>query len=119
MKPDDLLTDLTPCPSDVTALLNAAAMERHRRRATVQAVFAAAAVIALGITAIRLSPGSASADSGPVVKVSAPARPSPMLTGHELLDTFGDQPVALVTWPDGRQKLLAINRPAARRSSTR
>jgi hypothetical protein len=34
------------------------------------------------------------------------------LTENELLDSFPeDQPVALVTWPDGRKQLLAIARP--------
>jgi hypothetical protein len=39
---------------------------------------------------------------------------SAMLTRDELLDSFGDQPVALVTWPDGRQQLLAIARAPVR-----
>ena len=30
------------------------------------------------------------------------------MSESELLDSFGEQPVALVKWPDGRQALIAI-----------
>jgi hypothetical protein len=42
-----------------------------------------------------------------------------MLTEHELLDSFGDQPVALVTMPDGRKRLLSIRRPPVKRIASR
>ena len=118
MKPDDLLTDLTLCPSAIDTLLQEARQQRRRRRETMQASAAAAAIIALAITAIRLGASGTPTATGPALTATAPAA-SPLLNKHELLEAFGDQPVALVTWPDGRQKLLAIQRPAPRRSGTR
>ncbi|RFC48698.1 MAG: hypothetical protein DVB22_002833 [Verrucomicrobia bacterium] len=43
----------------------------------------------------------------------------PPRCSDELLDAFGDQPVALVTYPDGRQQLLAVLRSPSRNSAPR
>lgn len=115
MKPDELLSDLTPCTTDASFLV-AAARQHARHRRQLQIGSAAAALILATVVALRLLP---TGETATPPEEAAVTPPSPMLTKQELLDSFGDQPVALITWPDGRQKLLAINRPApARRRVT-
>lgn len=118
MKPDELLSDLTPCRTDASFLVAAAARQHARRRQYLQACTGAAAIILTTLLAIRLSPNPNSITAPETAGTKAS---SPMLTKNELLASFGDQPVALVTWPDGRQKLLTIDRkPApARRIASR
>ena len=115
MKPDELLSDLTPCTTDASFLV-AAARQRMRHRRQFQLGTAAAALILTAVFVLRLLPAGGD-HAVPNAVAAVPS--SPMLTQHELLDSFGDQPVALVTWPDGRQKLLAISRPAGRRAVKR
>jgi len=91
MNPDDLLADLTPPASSADHLV------------------AAAAILAITTTLIALliTPTSPQPHLSATQPLPTPAPLSP----DELLDAFGDQPVALVTYPDGRQQLLAILRP--------
>ena len=106
MNPDTttLLDDLTGPRGEHPAALLAAARTRRRRRVQTRA-FAVSALAVIAVTAaVRFMPAPSPA---PVI-VSTPPAPTVMLTKSELLDSFGDQPVALVTWPDGRQTLLAI-----------
>ena len=109
MKTDDLLTDLTPASASADFLVAAARSHARRRRIWRDAV-AAAAVLAIGVAGIALLPRP---QKVPTV-AALPAARSLHLTADELLDSFGDQPVALVTYPDGSQRLLAVMRPAMR-----
>jgi len=114
MKPDtsSLLNDLTAVPGDsAEALIRALRRRRHRK-----AQFRAFAVSAIGLAGIAAGIRFFPRESSPSPVAVEPARPA-MLTKNELLDSFGDQPVALVTWPDGRQQLLAIAHAPVRRSS--
>ena len=109
MNPDTtLLDDLTAARSDVAGKLITALQARSRRLAKARGLAAAVIIIALIAGVLRDPPQEKHA-----VAVTSPSR-SIMLTQNELLDSFGDQPVALVTWPDGRQQLLAITRRPAR-----
>jgi hypothetical protein len=111
MKPDtfSLLDDLTAAGNDSgEALIRA--LHRHRRRKTRrQALVFSALSVATLAAGIRFLPR----ESPPPTLVAEPVR-SPILTQSELLDSFGDQPIALVTWPDGRQQLLTIARAPLR-----
>ena len=110
MKPDELLDQLTrPDTGGIEALV-AAAQARAKRRRALREIGAATIILLciLGGSILLLQPDKQSAQAPqPVV---APAPPAP-LSGEELLDAFGDQPVALVTYPDGSQRLLTILRP--------
>ncbi len=102
----ELLKDLTSA-GDSGDFLVQALHSRRVRRAQVRIVATCAlAMSALALLAASLSPEP----SSPVAATSPPA--SFKLTENELLDSFQDQPVALVTWPDGRKQLLAIAHPA-------
>jgi hypothetical protein len=102
----ELLSDLTAASPGADALV-AAVRHRSRRRHRLQSLgvaSAAAAVLAAAFLSLPSRPRATGTAQVPAT--------SPMLTQNELLDSFGDQPVALVTWPDGRQQLLAIAPPA-------
>jgi hypothetical protein len=104
----DLLDDLTgPDSKSADFLVSALHACRQRRMQFRLAAISTLAMAALGMLAACLTP-----DGGPpsLVAVTPPAD-SHKLTGEELLDSLSDQPVALVTWPDGRQQLLAIAPP--------
>jgi hypothetical protein len=106
MNPDalSLLDDLTAARGDAGEGL-IKALRQHRHRRTQRRALAAGAIAVAAIAAgIRFLPH----ESAPSHVVTIEPRLSSMLTESELLDSFGDQPVALVTWPDGRQQLLAI-----------
>jgi hypothetical protein len=116
MNPDDLLDSLTAPTSSAEHLVATARRLAHRRQ-TLREGLAAAAILAIATAGIsRLVP---SQPVGPPLSViqSLPT-PAP-LSPDELLDAFGDQPVALVTYPDGRQQLLAILRSPSRNSPPR
>ena len=49
---------------------------------------------------------AASSSSGKVL--DRPSVATTAMSESELLDSFDEQPVALVKWPDGRQALIAI-----------
>jgi hypothetical protein len=110
MKPDTstLLDELTGSNGESTDSLVRALRALRRRRAQRRS----AAAGALGIVAAAL--GLRLVRESPAPHTAVEPAGSPMLSQNELLDSFGDQPVALITWPDGRQQLLAIARPPAR-----
>lgn len=110
MKPDTstLLDELTAARGDNAGNLIAALHVHRRRRAQHRALGAVALVIALSAGALHYKPREK-----PAIAVIDPPR-STVLTKKELLDSFGDQSVALVTWPDGRQQLYAISHRRAR-----
>ncbi|HWB01998.1 MAG TPA: hypothetical protein VG796_03175 [Verrucomicrobiales bacterium] len=101
-----LLNDLTRSGSGSGDYLIHALHARRRR--VMQCRIAAVCVLtmtALAMLAARLAP---TAEKPAPVAVTPPVK-SFKISGNELLDSFPeDQPVALVTWPDGRQQLLAI-----------
>jgi hypothetical protein len=105
----NLLNDLTCSGRNSGDFLIQALHIRARRRAQ----YRIAAVCALTLTALAMLAGHLAPirKSSPPVAVTPPAQ-SHQLTSDELLDSFPDQPIALVTWPDGRQQLLAIAHPA-------
>jgi len=105
----ELLADLTAAPGGADAIVTAARRHAARKRQARALGLAGAAVLALAGAFLTLP----SRHRVPPV-AQAPA-PSVMLTQNELLDSFGDEPVALITWPDGRQQLLAIARPRSNR----
>lgn len=110
MKPDELLDHLTrPDAGGVEALV-AAARTRACRRRTLREAGAATVILLCAIGGLALLVRPQIVTSRPTETVARTAPPAP-LTGEELLDAFGDQPVALVTYPDGSQRLLAIVRP--------
>jgi hypothetical protein len=111
MNPDDLLADLTPPASSADHLV-ATARRLAQRRQTLRDTLAAAAILAITTTLISqlVIPTSRPSPLSTTQPLPTPAPLSP----DELLDAFGDQPVALVTYPDGRQQLLAILRPPPR-----
>jgi hypothetical protein len=104
MNPDTstLLDELTGSSCDSTDSLVQALHALRRRRARRRAAVAGA----LGLVAF--APGLRLFRESPAPLTSVEPAGSPMLSPNELLDSFGDQPVALITWPDGRQQLLAI-----------
>jgi hypothetical protein len=105
----ELLKDLTGTGHSGDFLVQAL-HSRRLRRSQVRIVAACALTMsALAILAACLSPGY----SSPVAVTAPPV--SFKLTENELLDSFSDQPVALVTWPDGRKQLLAIAHSAPAR----
>lgn len=110
MKADELLDQLTrPRPGELETLV-AAARTRARRRRVLRNVapLVIVSLIALALFPWRLRPQAPNVP--PAAHSSEGIQPAP-LTGNELLDAFGDQPVALVTYPDGSQRLLSITRP--------
>jgi hypothetical protein len=105
-KPANLLNDLSSTGSDsCDFLVRALRTRQHRRTQYRTAGVCVLTVTALAMLAARLMPGH------PPLAVNAPQESS-KLTENELLDSFPGQPVALVTWPDGRKQLLAIAHPA-------
>jgi hypothetical protein len=118
MHPDELLSDLTPCTTEAS-LLVAAARQQVRRRRHLRTGIAAAALLVTGFTMFNFLPIPPAGASSPDVTSATPPPSSPMLTEHELLDSFGDQPVALVTMPNGRKRLLSIRRPPVKRIASR
>jgi len=101
--PSTLLDELTGArPSSAETLVRALRLDRHRTAKRRALATAGAGVLGLAWAFAFL------AHDLPKPTVSIPPVPSQQLTPAELLDAFGDQPVALVTWPDGRQQLLAI-----------
>jgi hypothetical protein len=81
------------------------AARRRRRRRTVGAAVAGLALVAVAAAALWRR-----GTEVPVADLPVPPAPSMSATEDELLSSFGDRPVALVTWPDGRQQLFAIAR---------
>ena len=75
MKPDNLLSDLTPCTTDASFLV-AAARQRVRHRRQFQLCTAAAALTLATVTALRLLPTGGGTPS-PNVTVAAPSSPMP------------------------------------------
>ena len=108
MNPDDLLADLTPPASSADHLV-VTARRLAQRRQTLRDTLAAAAILAITTTLISQLVTTTAPQSHLSATQPLPT-PAP-LSPDELLDAFGDQPVALVTYPDGRQQLLAILRP--------
>ncbi len=122
MKPESslLLRDLTasgPDGVDGEYLIRALRVRLRRQAVLRTAALCMPAAAGLCILAARLLPGKESPPALPPVALTVPPVPEaappsgakPLkLNGEELLDSFPDQPVALVTWPDGRQQLLAI-----------
>ena len=104
----DLLADLTPSATGSVEPLLAAARQRARRRRKAGEFLTAAAIVTASTAGLLLL----FAREAPTAAVSTTQTPV-LLSREELLDSFGDQPVALVTWPDGRQQLLAIAAPSA------
>lgn len=108
MNPNELLEQLTgPRGGDVEALVRAARAGAARRRMlrNTASTALALALIAAGLgLLLRPEPELPTA-------ITTQPQPPPVLTGEELLDSFGEQPVALVTYPDGSQRLLSIVRP--------
>lgn len=107
MNPDfsSLLSDITAAPDRADELKLAFRKHTHyriiRRRTAVAlavAVLCGGAFLQYGLTPEK-APSPA-----PIV---APNH-TRSLTDDELLDSFGDQSVGLVTWPDGRKQLIAI-----------
>ncbi len=107
MNPDfsSLLSDITAAPDRADELKLAFRKHTHyriiRRRTAVAlavAVLCGGAFLQYGLTPEK-APSHA-----PIV---APNH-TRSLTDDELLDSFGDQSVGLVTWPDGRKQLIAI-----------
>lgn len=111
MNPDDLLADLTPPASSVDHLVATARRLAHRRQ-TLRDTLAAASILA--ITTTLISQLVIPTSPRPHLSATQPLPTPAPLSPDELLDAFGDQPVALVTYPDGRQQLLAILRPPPR-----
>lgn len=108
MNPNELLEQLTgPRGGDVEALVRAARTGAARRRMlrNTASTALALALIAAGL-GLLLRPEP---QLPPALTTQPP--PTPVLTGEELLDSFGEQPVALVTYPDGSQRLLSVVRP--------
>ena len=120
MKTEDLLTELTPSAWSADILV-AAARRRTRRRKATRAAVAAVAVLAAAVALLPKKQQGATLATTAATR-TAPTMPAPHatkgatantpkeLTEDEFLDTFGDQPVALVTYPDGRRQLLTIVR---------
>ena len=109
MKPDELLDHLTRPESGGVEALVTAALTRARRRRALRETAAAALILLCAIGGVSLLVKPQSPSIRPAPPLAASPGPAP-LTGSELLDAFGDQPVALVTYPDGSQRLLAIVR---------
>ena len=104
MKTEDLLTEITPVASSADTLV-AAARRQARQRKMIRATATTAALVGIGLMAIpRKTPQPSLATSPPT---SNPVR---NLSEAEFLDSFGDQPIALVTYPDGTKQLLTIVR---------
>ncbi len=116
MNSDDLLDSLT-APTSSADHLVATARRLAYRRQTLREGLAAAAILAITTALISqlVIPTSRPTSLSVIQSVPTPAPLSP----DELLDAFGDQPVALVTYPDGRQQLLAILRSPSRSSPPR
>ena len=111
MNPDTttLLDELTATRSADADTLITALRVRRRHRAQLRTLTVSALLVAFVAGVLHFRPR----EKPVIVTTPGEAPPSTMLTKNELLDSFGDQPVALVTWPDGRQQLLAItHRPA-------
>lgn len=107
MKSNELLEQVT-CPrgGDIDALIRCArarAVHRSILRNAGRTVLALALILA-GLD-LLLRP-----DQQPTPTLTTPHHPTPILSSEELLDSFGDQPVALVTYPDGSQRLISIVR---------
>lgn len=111
MNPDDLLADLTPTASSADHLV-VTARRLAQRRQTLRDTLAAAAILAITTTLISQLVTPTTPQSH--LSATQPLPTPPPLSPDELLDAFGDQPVALVTYPDGRQQLLAILRSPPR-----
>lgn len=103
----DCLTE--PSPNDVTVLVTAAAARARFRRTVRKTAAASLAVMAAaGTFGALLRPQSQPRAAGPVT--SPPVEHVTPLTRDELLESFGNQPVALVEYPDGSQRLLTVVR---------
>lgn len=108
MKTEDLLTEITPLASSADTLV-AAARQQTRQRKVIRATATTAVLVAIGLMAIpRKTP---SPSPSPILTKTPPTSNHVRnLSETEFLDSFGDQPIALVTYPDGTKQLLTIVR---------
>ena len=113
MNPDDLLAELTPSAAGADALA-AAARRCARRRRVLRDTGTVAACLCVAVAGVALLPRQTEPPARAAQQKPTATTP---LTADELLDSFGDQPVALVTYPDGTQRLLALVRPAMLRAT--
>lgn len=105
MNQDNLLSDLTGSAVSADDLVTAA---RRYKRHRLLGQCAAVSLICASWWAFQPTP-TPTPPPGTVEKVPTLPTTKP-LTTNELLDSFGEQPVALVTFPDGTQRLLALVR---------
>ena len=108
MNPDrpTLLADLTAAPDQIDELITAA--RKHSQHRVIRRKAALIAGPGLICALVIQQQSRPFPDKVPdPMQVTLPHR-AKSLTADELLDSFGDQSVGLVTWPDGRQQLIAI-----------
>ena len=113
MKTNDLLDDLTrPASGEIDSLVAAARIATRRRR-TIRstAITTLVALVLAGSWESWHTTPTRSTNPHPPTATAYPATQPIPLTSDELLESFGDRPVALVTHPDGSQQLLTILRP--------
>ena len=98
----NLSDELSPAPDPACLTL---ALRRHRRLRHIVRTGATASIV-LGACIIlrpqRLQPQPTTAEG---LGQLAPSRPV-TVTREEFLDSFTDESVALVVWPDGREQLF-------------
>lgn len=110
MKSNELLDQLTnPSNEGVESLVALAHRQVRRRRIVCSSGVAALLIFAATALAPLFRPQF---QPEPVVikKPIVESHGVPLMTKEELLDSFGEQPVALATYPDGSQRLLTIVR---------
>ena len=100
-----LLAEVTAAPDRINELHAAARKHRQRRVIHRRAAVSGAAVV-VGALAFLLS--NSKPEKAPFAVPPVASHHAKFLTDDELLDSFGDQSVGLVTWPDGRKQLIAI-----------
>lgn len=95
----NLSDELSPAPDPAGLTL---ALRRHRRLRRIVRTGAAASIVLGASIILRPQPRETHVNGqGPV----APSRPV-TVTREEFLDSFTDESVALVVWPDGREQLF-------------
>jgi hypothetical protein len=105
-----------PSQEEIVALIQAARGRQQRRRAV---ALGASAVAAIAIAGLAFVPDAPAPSAPPAIAV-APQVPEPAamasiippavehVDDQGMIARLGDQPAALVRWPDGRQSLLLL-----------